>query len=288
MKLSESLKSLATLSGIKDDDTKLVTLLESTKNIEVDDTLAATLGSSLLTMDAAKNNATLKSHFTGQALSTVDAKIEHLITQYGLEEEDINELKLVKSSYDKLEKVTEKIAKLTEKKAGKSTGDSTKAVTKLEEEKKLLVKQIADDKLQYENNLAGFKSNFMLDNILASKNWTLPEKLSASEKTRMGKILLSEKLNELGVVLTLENDKLIPKTKENTLYYKQNQPISTENLVDQILIENGLVKVADAPKNGKTYVPPIRRENEHKEIKYIADPQMEAESERQRQLDMQL
>ena len=117
----------------------------------------------------------------------------------------------------------------------------------------------------------------MLDNILASKNWTLPEKLSASEKARMGKSILQSKFDELGVVLTLDNDKLIPKTKEKTIYYKNNQPISTDNLIDQILIENGLVKVADAPKNQRQ---PQQRQGEPP-VKFVKDDFMDTELERQ-------
>lgn len=279
-KLSESLKSLATLSGIKEDDAKLVTLLESTKNIEVDDALAATLGSSLLTMDAAKNNATLKSHFTGQSLSTADAKILEDATKHGLSEDDINELKGVKSTYDRIQKLTEIVARTIESKSGNNKTVTEKALQKLELEKAELIKQAGLKETEYNNNLAGFKSNFMLDNILASKNWILPEKLNATEKTKMAKSILASKFDELGVVLTLDNDKLIPKTKENTIYYKNNQPISTENLVDQILIENGLVKVSDAPKSRQ----PISQRQTNGEppvVKFVKDDFMEAELERQ-------
>lgn len=282
MKLSESLKSLATLSGIKEDDANLVKLLAATNTIDVDDTLAATLGTSLLTMDAAKNNPTLKSHFTGQALSTLDSKIDAQLVKFGLSEEEIAEIKGIKSSYERVEKLTELVAKNTESKSGNNKTVSEKAQAKLETEKAELIKQLGLKETEYKDSLTGFKKDFMLNNLLAGMQYTLPDELGASEKTAMVKSILTSKMNELGVVFDLDNDKLIPKTKENTIYYKNNQPISTEDFVKQILTEKKLVKVADASKNTQRQQP-IRRDvnPDDRQVKVVRDDTMEAELERQ-------
>jgi hypothetical protein len=265
MKLSDFIKNNAVLSGIKEDDAKLVTLLTATQTIDMDDALAAPMQSSFMTMDAAKNNPTLKSHFTAQALKTVDSNIEELMAKYEFPDEDSTEIKGIKSSYERIAKLTDKLAQLQEKKFKvPATDKDGKLKEKLENDLRDAKAEVVKTRTDYETKLAekdkewggkldGIKTDLAYENILAPLKYAMSNKLTPQEKVLMAKSVVNAKLNDLGVVLNLEDNKLIPKTKAGTAYYnaKSLSP-SSEDLVKEILMEKGMLEVTPVTPRTQT------------------------------------
>lgn len=127
-KLGEYFTELAAKAGIAATDPRL----KDVQSImtEVPDELITELDGKLTTIEAAKNNAVLKSYFTATALNPIDEILEEKLSDLGFSDDEINKFKIEKSTPKRLRTIIDEVKK---KKAVAPAGD--KAVLQAEIDK---------------------------------------------------------------------------------------------------------------------------------------------------------
>ena len=88
-KLGTLISSLAVKAGIDANSPALIDLLSKAElsNTEIADEIGNALDTSLISLDAAKHNQALKSHYFAQALNGIDAEAARIMDEYGFEDD---------------------------------------------------------------------------------------------------------------------------------------------------------------------------------------------------------
>jgi hypothetical protein len=99
MKLIDLINSLATKCE-KQNDPAIIDILSRAdlQNIEVVDPVANAINNNLLTVEAAKNNVTVKNHFNALALGAVDTEILSMVKKLEIGEDFETELSGLKNT----------------------------------------------------------------------------------------------------------------------------------------------------------------------------------------------
>jgi len=251
MLLSELLQSAAVRSGIKNDDPSLIALLGNPAiQIEVDNTIAESVSKNLMDLNAAKANPLVKAHFTSTALSTVDAKIAEMVSEYELSEDILSD----KSTYNKLESVKaalkEKIAT-----AGKKS-DSPEAKAQIE----ALQAQLNSLKTEKETAVNEVKQQWeseRLNNAISSQfnTYQWNDSIPVSIRETVVKNLLDQELQaskakikraENGITLVNAEDETLP-------FYMENKPVSFKEFTDSLMSKHNLIKTVADPGQTTTF-----------------------------------
>jgi hypothetical protein len=244
MLLSELLQSAAVRSGIKNDDPSLIALLGNPViQIEVDNTIAESVSKNLMDLNAAKANPLVKAHFTSTALSTVDAKIAELVSEYELSEDILSD----KSTYNKLDSIRTALKEKLATAGKKSDSPEAKAqiealqtqLNNLKTEKELAVKEVEQ---RWENE----RLNTAISSQFNSYQWS--DAIPASIRETVVKNLLDQELQaskakikraENGITLVNAEDETLP-------FYLENKPVSFKEFTDSLMSKHNLIKtVAD-------------------------------------------
>jgi len=261
MKIGDFLNTFAVNSGTPKDDAGLLSLLQNKElaSIDIPDSIASKINSNYFTLDSAKNNPTLKSHFFAQALNGVDSELNKIMTDLQLEDTVKQELLSEQSTHKRTSQLIKKVAELEKSKASKAPG-----------EKAELDRQIADlngqiatlksstiAKSEYDALLNKHESeltNIKLNSILSDYNYSLPKEMAQELKLSTAKIALENSLKEKGVKIVRENGELKLKTSTDTDYYVDNKPVTIKDFADSVLAQNKLLVVSG---NNNTPATPI-------------------------------
>lgn len=253
-KLGEFIAELAKQAGISATDEKLKDLLAI--QTEVPDDVANSISNSLMTIDAAKNNPTLKSHFAAQALSTVDATLEDVMKEAGLTDDLITELKGERSSYKRMQSTFKKVKGLHDaalKEAGKGNGGDPEKEKKLVDEISTLNKQITEIKSANETELGQLKSAHEQDltdnavlNYLSGKKYAF-EDIPQTTNVATANGVVSGKLAEkkAKIIRTDAGLKLVLADNPDLAYMEENKEVAFSDFADTALAEGKLLKVSD-------------------------------------------
>jgi hypothetical protein len=258
MKLGDFLNTLAGKTG-KTEEIKSLLNNAVLASIEMDDVLANDINSALLTLDGAKNNQALKTHFSTLALNGVDAEILSAIEALGFDDAVKTELLGEKNTYQKHRKLTAKI---------KDTVEALKAATQKDDSKAIEKYTAAINKLQGE--LAGVKEshvpkseleslkkqheselmNFIIKNTLSTKKYA-NEAVSSEVNVKLANVILNEALSEKGAVIVKDEAgrlKLMRASDPALEFYDgSNKAVSFNDFVDKTLAEAKLLAVS-SPK----------------------------------------
>lgn len=249
MKLGDFLNNLALKTGTEIDLTVISNKkLEELNQIELDDTVATTLDSGLMSLDGAKNNPTIANHYKAITLKPFDNKLNALIEKLGLGEDLIKEV----STFKRLElseaKIEAKIAEIESKQGGgnkekeaqltaqlqKLQGD----LTRISEEKTAEISRVQS---QYENEITQMHVNTLLSGKkFATKD--LPQEVNLS----VARTLIDSKLKEAGAQLIRKDGqlKLVQSAIPEMDYFDaSNKPVSYAQFVDKVLADNKLLEV---------------------------------------------
>src|SRR5690349_6773639 len=132
--IGQLIQHLATKAGVPPTDPNLINILSNAEltKVTLHSDLVKALDENLLSVDAATDNhPVIGPKYKAQALNAVDKKLEALMDEFGLDDAAKNELKGVKSSYDRLDKLGAKLKELATKKEG---ADSNKDKTALQKQ----------------------------------------------------------------------------------------------------------------------------------------------------------
>lgn len=251
MKLGDFLNTLAKKAG-KENDPALIALLSNSElaNRDIADELAASLDTSLMSLDGAKNNPAVLNHFKPIILKAADDKFAILAEKYGFSDEAAAE----KSTYKKFDllegKLEAKIAEL-EKKQGKSANPEKEAqltaqIQQLQGQMAQLTeqrnKEVESLTTQHESQMTDMLVKF---NLTGKKyaNKDLPSEVNVLT----AKTLLEAKLKESGAILVNENGTLKLKQSANPSMDFVDagfKPVSFGDFTDKTLADNRLLEVS--------------------------------------------
>lgn len=225
---------------------------------EVDDVTAKKISDNILTIEAAKMNGTLKSHFKAQTLNGVDAQHKELATEYGLSADEIAELEAIKDTFERNKKLVAKVKENTAK-LNAGTGDKTALV----EENKRLNKQILDIKTANDAKIAEIQKNtdnqitdYAVTSYLRSLKYA-NENVGADVNSLTAKNLLQAAFAEKKALLKRGSDnslRLFNAEHPDLDYQENNKPVAFADFASKILQEKNMLFVSDPkkPAAGKT------------------------------------
>jgi hypothetical protein len=261
MKLGDFLNTMASKIG-KQNDAGLISVLslESTKQIDVPDELANAMNAELLSLEGAKNNASIKSHFRAEALNGVDAELASLVKELGLEDDVF---KAEKDTYGKVRALPPKIKELLEKEKKGGDGGTLKADlqkqivdlnTKLSQTMEAHNAELAKINKQHEGQFM----DWQVMNLLKGFQYANKD-IPSDVNVKFAKTLIDETLAQRGAKLVNENGTLkLKQANDVSLDYfdDTHKPVAYQDFVSKILADSKLLAVTD-PKKGNTNVPPV-------------------------------
>ena len=260
--VGELINKLAIQGGINAEDEGLKALLSNAalSNTEVPDNILTGINGSLLTVDSAKNNPTLKSHFFAQALNGVDTELSNLYSEFGLGEDVITELNAEKSSTKRTGLLARKIQMLEAAKSGQSKegkDELQKTIDSLNEQ----IKMDAENHQQALTNLTNEHrsgiQDMLINTSLSGYDYSLPVDKEISIQTAR-QILNSELASKGGKVVLNDNNQLMLRTADGSQdFYIGNDKFDFKGFVDQTLANHKLLKATNdpAPNPGQAPIP---------------------------------
>lgn len=138
MLLGEMITNLATKVGTDSANESLKQLISLTATIEIDEELAKSFESGLLTANEAKNNPDIKAKFFSEFADATDKELTLAFKGLGLSDEQINELKASEpKTFKRISKLTDEANKLIEAKTKASGNDEKMKALDLEYKTKI-------------------------------------------------------------------------------------------------------------------------------------------------------
>ena len=249
MNLREFLNLQGKRAGVADDaDFAMMLSASSLGDIEVPDAIANKFESNLLTIDIAKNNLDLKTHFIRNYMMGYDEELVNLAKNSPLPGEAIEEIKATKNSGDKVKLAFKHLNDLIDK-SGKSTSKAqseeyvakiAEAQAKYDDAVRKAATDVAAVEAKYTNRMQELWEKAQLAGI--AWNDAIPE----SARIPTYKAVINEKLNSLGgkVVFDPEsNHARIVNAKDETLpLVVSGKEFGYTDLQNLVLQENKLLR----------------------------------------------
>jgi hypothetical protein len=260
MKAGDFLNKMASKVG-KQNHPGIIDLLSRAdmQQIDIPDEVANAMDSELMSLDGAKNNAQVKSHFTALALNGIDTELANTVNELGLDGEIF---KSEKTTYSKMVALRNKVKELVEKKGdatGKEKVELQKQINELNEK---LGKTMDAHKAELEN-LKQQHGEQMMDHLMFSslkgRNYANKE-MPADVQVELAKLLLSKTLEKRGAKPVNENGVLKLKQASDTaldFFDENHKPVAYEDFVAKTLSENKLLAVSDSAKGNNQSKPPF-------------------------------
>jgi len=251
MQLGDLLNKLAVQGGIPATDKELIALLSNAaiSTATINDEFANKLQSGLLTIEAAKNDPTLKSYFTALALNALDSELEGLMNEFEIPDEIKTELKTEKSSYKRAAALTKKVKELESKKATASGEDKSKLAKQIDDLNRELstVKQNFDkEKSEMIESHKADRINWELNNYFNGYSYVTPISKEANIKVAQG--LINEELIKLGLKIENTDNNLKLLTSAGTDFYQNNQKVNVKDFIDKTLSTHKVIAIEDKNK----------------------------------------
>jgi hypothetical protein len=265
MKLGDFLNTLAGKAG-KTEEIKALLNNAILAQLEIDDTLAGDINSALLTIEGAKNNQTLKTHFSTLALNGVDAEISSAVETLGFDDAVKTELAGEKNTYQRYRKLTSKVKDtLDALKAATQNGDP-KAIEKYTAQINRLNGELASVKESHvpkseletlKKQHEGELTNFIVKNTLSTKKYAL-ENVAADINISVAQELVNKALAEKGAVLVKDGTRLkLMQASDHALeyYVSSNKAVSFNDFVDRTLADANFLAVSNPRQNQTPQLP---------------------------------
>lgn len=250
----EFIAKLASMAGISQSDPALVEILSSSEfsNSKIPDEISQRISSALFTMDAARNNETLRKHFHAEILNGLDNNIQSVIERYQLDPEITESINAEKKTTEKYNRLIEKMQDLQNR---KSAAVTKTAKNEVENEIQNLNNQIKDlqsklqnapiERDQYWSEKLRAKA---VQSLLGSYQYANEKDIPKDVLIETASVLLNKKLNESRIRLeyNTDQDNISLKTESGLDFYKDNTPVSFKSFVDGVLSESKLLTIPGA------------------------------------------
>lgn len=256
--LGDAITKFAEAAGIPADNEHLKTFLSSAtvSGSQIPDELVNLLSSGLMSVEAAKNNPTIKSHFVAQSYNAVDKQIEDALGELGIDPETAASLKAIGSTPAKVKAAITKIAELKSKAADATGSDKKELVEKINN----LTKQVNDFQTtkaaEIEAAVAGVtqgyegkfdelaQNNFFGKLKLANPlNWDADLLIGGAKST------VSAAMAQKGYISKRNGVDFELLTKEGTKVFENNKEVTYNDFATKVLLEKKQLEVAGNGQN---------------------------------------
>lgn len=204
----------------------------------------------LLTIDEAKHNPTLKAHYYGNALDPFNKKVELWLKENGVSDDEAKAISENKNTFEKIEKAIAAIA------ATKPQTKSNDAELKQKiNELNLMLSQQQRERDEAVNNVRNeYESRFTeqeIDAIIGSK--PLPGQFDSEVERKIAREFLNKKLAEKNAAIKRIDGKLklVAKDDEKMFIFDNGKELDLDTLTNMALADNKFIKV-----NGNGSAPP--------------------------------
>lgn len=261
-KIGELFTELAGRIGIAATDPRL----KDVQSImtEVPDELVTEFNDKLTTIEAAKNNATLKSFFTATALNPIDEILEEKLTDLGFSDDEITKIKLEKSTPKRLRSIIDEVKK---KKAVAPAGDKAALQQEIDKLQGLLANAATEKTTAI--SAAEKKANesileYAIDSILSGMPYANKDlDLDVNVLTAKGVIQKALADKKAKVVRMPDNTlKLVQSENPDLDYFnEQHQPVKFSDFTKSTLAAKKMLITSDpanppAPGTNPKFTPP--------------------------------
>jgi hypothetical protein len=226
---------------------------------DVPDDVSSVLKSSLLTLEAAKNNTEIKKHFTAQALNTVDTGLYEYADEYKeIPEDSLSAIRAEKSSYKKIRMMLDALKGIEASKAGAAgKGANVETQQQLDARKHRideLTAELLSSKTSSEQKINDATRDAQNRILNYAQNSELGMKKYAQGELDMGtNVLIARQivdsfLKQIGAAPMAGDDgsiRLVQAQDPEMDFMLENKKVTYSSLADKILGEKKLLHVSD-------------------------------------------
>jgi hypothetical protein len=270
MKIPDLINSLASKCG-KQNEQSLIDFLSRSdlQNIDLADEVATAINNSLLTVDAAKNNLTVKNHFNALTLGSVDTEILNAVKKLELGDAFETEISENRNTFDRLRKLSDKMKESIDSlKASRGKGDDmaieryTRQINELNAQiaslKESTVPKTELEKVQKESENA--VRDFMIHSKIAGLKFA-NQNVGNDVNITFANVLLNNALAKNKAVIVKDGNVLKLKNADDQnldFLNEQNKTVSFDDFMNKIFAESKILAVS-GPQNPNT--PPVQPAN---------------------------
>lgn len=254
MKLKDFTINALKVAGVTDAELTEIVNAPNADEVVLSDDLIKKFNTGILTLDSAKANPNLKSHFNAQVYNGIDALVARIVEENDLDSLSKFDIDSEKSTPKKIELLTKALNKKVGTGKAPANADEIKALNdqllKLKTESELALKNKENE---FENTLIQMQRT----QYLSSKEYA---NIPAEQKEigiKIANEFINTALNEKGAILVRDNGVLkLKSAKDPSLdYYENNKAVTYNDFADGVLAQNNLLKVQTQPPTGKPVTP---------------------------------
>lgn len=260
--LDKFLLQLAEKAGIQPTNQKLVDLLGNTElnRINIPDELTTVLGSSLISIDEAKNNhPAIKTHYFAEVMSNVDRVLGQIYSDYEFSDEEKTELNAERSSTKRIALVMKKLKEKGDAavaaaggKKDPATQQHLQTINDLNGQLAALKTEMTTLKTSHQTALNDMKREQALESRFGGLK-TVFDKLPGDVRTMSIRQLLTKELQDNGIKLILDENGGLKLQKEDGSNYfdENNRQVSVDDFIQKSLTKHKVFLNSPAPAKGK-------------------------------------
>ena len=204
----------------------------------------------LLTIDEAKHNPTLKAHYYGNALDPFNKKVESWLKDNGVSDDEAKAISENKNTFEKIEKAIAAIA-ATKPQTKANDAELKQKINELN----LMLSQQQRERDEAVNSVRNeYEQRFTeqeIDAIIGSK--PLPGQFDSEVERKIAREFLNKKLAERNAAIKRIDGKLklVAKDDEKMFIFDNGKELDLDTLTNMALADNKFIKV-----NGNGSAPP--------------------------------
>lgn len=251
--LAETLEKLLQKAGVDTSSDEFTSLIQRKELlVEIPDNINSSL-TSLMSLNEAKNNQQIKSHFKAEALDPFNNKIVNWLTEHGVDEATAKQISEDNNTYNKVEVAIKKIAELKDRQSNStSKGQTAELERKINELSAQLSKTVSEAQREKEEAINAIRQQYdneftemQINQIIASK--PLPGQFGVDIETKIAREFLNKKLAEKNAALKKIDGKLkiVAKDDDKLLIFDNGKELDLDTLTNLALAENKFIKVSD-------------------------------------------
>jgi len=255
-KVAAFLTSLLAKAGSNVEQESIKTALAALPpDLEISDEVATSIDNGLLSIASAKNNhPDIKTHYTKQALHSLDTELNAFMDGEKLPDDVAAEIRAEQSSYKRAILLARKVKELEGKKAGADKGDKDKYTSQIADLNKEL-REIKDREqgihADYKQKLKDKVRDFHLGTALAGYKTRFDDLDPQTKQTVLANIINKNLAAKNAILTTDENDNLILINKDGSnVFGDDHRPLTPKIFFDKVMADEKIVVVNDTNGNG--------------------------------------
>lgn len=248
--LGDFINNLAKQAGIPADDKQLIDVLSSdaVRTTSIPDDLAGNINKAFYTLDAARNNDTLKDHYYALFAKGGEAHLRRLSDEMGWDSATVEAIMAEKNLMGKYAKAVETV-KATASKTAKPAKEVEEQISKLHADLKAAQEAAKNAVEQERTAWVNRLQSQAINGTLASFDYglDLPKEIAIDTANALLNRKLAEAKYKVGYDPETNSISLL--TEAGMLAYENNTPVDFKGFASRVLADNKLLKVA-APAGG--------------------------------------